>query len=94
MPLFTLKKAAEELGYRSVESIWNLDRRGVLKIIRIPGRVYAANRVDSVDIDRIKRGEGPPAKQQVPAAAVRRRPPAAKSEIKIPKRPTVIRHYA
>lgn len=63
MPVLTLRKAAEELGYSSIQTIYNLEKKGLLSILRLPNaggsrRKTGAARVASEQIEAFKKKHG------------------------------------
>ena len=59
MPLMTLKAVADELGYKSVQSVYNLAAKGELTISHLPNaggskRAKGPPRVDSRFVDALK----------------------------------------
>lgn len=92
MPLMSLKQAAAELGYESPKSILRLERRGVLKIIRIPGAARATLRVDSGDVARVKAGTATVnVTTKLRGLRMQHR---MQSQVKLLKQSRKIRHYA
>ena len=97
MPLMSLKNAATELGYANVKSIHRLDARGLLKLVRIAGSVRDTLRVNSADVERIKRGDVQPSAiarpQREPSPRQRRRAAYVTVRRNVGGK-TVVRHYA
>ncbi len=59
MPLLTLKAVADELGYKSVQSVYNLAEKGELTITHLPNaggskRAKGPPRVDSKFVEALK----------------------------------------